>query len=143
MGAKFGEERYEECSYDHSNGGNRCETKTRYHPGFPLVPLNVFYGKKYCLKSYNSKIKKIDMKNSRKESSGCLSSEKKCSGICIDSSNSCPVNSIKLVSNSQAPQNSLAFGPNHSLVFSSSGSSMPITSVQLLLTNPCSNSYFQ
>jgi len=65
-----------------------------------MVQMDIFFNKKYCLKSYSPPLKLIDLKKA--ENSNCEDDMQNCGGICINSELECPVNSLELLTNANA-----------------------------------------
>jgi len=72
-GAEVGVEEICTYTYDSSSGIYQESCSYIYHEGFPMVQLNMFFDKKYCLKSYSPPLKLKDL--SKPEYSSCENSK--------------------------------------------------------------------
>jgi len=117
-----------------------------------MIQQDNFFDKKFCMqtiqKNATSLLSMINVERPKKGETTCPKDTKSCGGgdkiICLPESSTCPINSVKLLTNSEARSftDKVAFGPDHSIVFKSDADASPIVNIRIEPFNPCVDQYF-
>ena len=103
-----------------------------------MIQQDIFFDKKYCMKTLKNgdvpyKISNVERPSS--ESSGCSAGNKTCGSgqnqICVPSTIACPINGLQLMPKAEAHffTNHVPFGDQYGLVFKNDGADLPLVSV--------------
>jgi hypothetical protein len=113
-----------------------------------MIQMDTFFGKRFCMKTLMfDENTPYSMQNAEKVSDGsCPTGTKQCGSgkkvVCIKDGVQCPVNSVSFTSSGDAGANSVPFGDAHALNWDTEGETMPLVSLKLEISTPCTYSYF-